>query len=483
MEKISWFIIILSAVLLVVMPGTVQGMYHSPPPAVPDAYFNPPVKIPNPEPRSGSLFGFFTSGLEIDGDIVIISDRTKFDRLNSIAGVAYLFNCSEDPCVLLDTLHAGNDFGYAVGISDSNVLVGAPGNRAAYLYDCEDAIDAGDGSVPCEDPIEILPPEPATANGSFGYFVAISGNTIVISETSTNGDILRTYNVFIYTCDGGICDLEDILSDPDGFPSRFGSSVTIDEDLVVVGDLRGHNAYFYDCTNFPCSSPERLIPNAIGEFGWTTSISGDTVVVANRAGVVNVYDCSTTPCTFVMTLSNQNLNGFGYDVDIYDENILVSDFGANIAFLFDSSTGELLNTFSNPGVSNSWFGSVVAISETNLIIGAQQDTSDSVPRAGAAYYYTKVTPSQQIDELILKVTDLAPSNLKDSQINGLIAKLNNVNEKIEKEQATAAINQLYSFINQMNGFVKAGKIPSEQALLCIDDANTIVTNIQGIYDI
>lgn len=390
MKKIFLSIIILSAVLLVVLPGAVQGIE-----------FNPAVKIPNPDPDFFDLFGFFTSGVDIDGEIVIIGEPEDFFG----SGSAYLFDCSTDSCVLLDTLQVGRQFGYAVAISGSNVLVGAPKTGigffplgAAYLFDCEDAIDAGDGSVPCDDPIEIL--SPAT-RGSFGYYVELSEDTIVISNRSLNFNKIGTefYDVFIYTCDDGTCILKDTLSDPTTVKTTFGASVAIDQDLVVVGDDRAGKAYFYDCTNFPCSSPVLLNPIPVdGDFGWTVSISGDTVVVGNERNVAHVYDCYTTSCTLETILTSPiTPRVFGYSVDIDGENVLVSDYQRYSAYLFDSSTGELLHTFNIPGVLGD-YGSAVAISGTNLIIGAQSDVSDSVTRAGSAYYYSEAEYNEDDDE-------------------------------------------------------------------------------------
>ena len=82
MKKIFLSIIILSAVLLVVLPGAVQGIE-----------FNPAVKIPNPDPDFFDLFGFFTSGVDIDGEIVIIGEPEDFFG----SGSAYLFDCSTEP--------------------------------------------------------------------------------------------------------------------------------------------------------------------------------------------------------------------------------------------------------------------------------------------------------------------------------------------------------------------------------------------------
>jgi len=398
MKKISLFIIILSAVVLVVLPGAVQGIVH-PPPAVPGTEHSPPaVKIPNPEPRSGANFGFFTSGVDVDGDKVIVGAP----ETNS----AYLFDCSTDPCVLLDTFSAPGRFGFTVAISDNYVLVGAPNavfdglrSGVAYLFDCEDAIDAGDGSVPCNDPIIIQKP---SSIASLGHYVAISGSTLVISDTS-DGFSRTGGHVYVYTCDDGTCELEQELPNPGSAGGHFGQSVAISENQIAVGHWVVGTAYYYDCTNFPCSSPVQLVrpSGASSSFGWDIGISEDTVVVGDSGRFVYVYDCHTTTCTFERTLISPVPFSIGYSVDIDGENVLSSNYGDDRgAHLFKSSTGELLQSFFYPGTDLFIsYGTAVAISGTNLIIGAQTDVSDSSGiRGGSAYYYTEAIPDDLGDD-------------------------------------------------------------------------------------
>jgi len=108
---------------------------------------------------------------------------------------------------------------------------------------------------------------------------------------------------------------------------------------------------------------------------------------------------------------------------IHEENVLVSDWRQYSAYLFDSSTGELLYTFNIPGVLGD-YGSAVAISGTNLVIGAQRDVSDSVALAGSAYYYSEVEDSTiEVDIDVKPGSD--PSSVickanKKGDINGIV---------------------------------------------------------------
>jgi hypothetical protein len=68
----------------------------------------------------------------------------------------------------------------------------------------------------------------------------------------------------------------------------------------------------------------------------------------------------------------------------------VVDVGA--AYLFDSSTGVLLQTFNNPNPSKGdRFGYSVAGVESNVLIGAPRDDPAGVTNAGSAYLFDSTT--------------------------------------------------------------------------------------------
>ena len=92
---------------------------------------------------------------------------------------------------------------------------------------------------------------------------------------------------------------------------------------------------------------------------------------------------------------------------------------------------------------------------------------------------TLKTPIEQIENLIEEVLDLpSQSNLKNNQINGLLAKLNVAIDSIQAEEIQDAISQLGAFINQVNAFVNSGKITVEQGQSLIDQANAVIAALQ-----
>jgi len=85
---------------------------------------------------------------------------------------------------------------------------------------------------------------------------------------------------------------------------------------------------------------------------------------------------------------------FGWDVSIDGNNVLVGarldDAGATdagAAYLFNATTGNLLETFLNPTPAlNDVFGTHVSISGNNVLIGATGDDTGATD-AGSAYLF------------------------------------------------------------------------------------------------
>ena len=369
--------------------------------------YNLPVKIENPEPYRNDLFGFFNNGVDIDGNLVLVGAAANS---NTAIGAAYLYDCSTDPCVLLDSLTYPNPepldlFGYGVGLSGSMVVVGAyqddPGSvndaGSVYVYDCAASIAAGDGSVACSTPIEIQNPLPNDGD-RFGYAVDIDGNTVAIA---TDGDLDAT--AFVYDCTVNSCTLKDQVNDLP--PVSFNVAIAVSGGGVVVGEVP--RVFYYDCSGPTCSPGIELIDPNIqtrDQFGFSVDISGDHVVVGDNgfrigSGSAFVFECNLGSCTLDTELINPEPDTgdrFGYGISIDGNNVIVGAWEnhgrAGSAYLYDFQSGNLLNTFDSPvPLEQDYFGSDVAISGTNLIIGADHFDVNFIRDAGSAYFYSIVT--------------------------------------------------------------------------------------------
>lgn len=201
---------------------------------------------------------------------------------------------------------------------------------------------------------------------------------------------------------------------------QFGFSVAISGTRVVVGTQNDDtgatdagSAYVYDLSSVTPTVPVATLnnpgPTAGDYFGWSVAISGTRVLVgaasddtgASGSGSVYVYDLSSgTPTMPVATLNNPSPaagDAFGSSVAISGTQALVGAYSddagatdAGSAYVYDLSSGTPtvpVATLNNPGpASGDFFGWSVAISSMYVVVGAYSDDAGAT-NVGRAYVY------------------------------------------------------------------------------------------------
>jgi len=170
--------------------------------------------------------------------------------------------------------------------------------------------------------------------------------------------------------------------DADAF-DRFGTSVAVDGDLIVIGASRNDDAgdesgsvYLFDGRSFTQQS--KLVASdaeAFDRFGISVDAADGIVVVganaddglASRAGSAYLFDADTATELFQLQAGDGIAgNLFGNSVSIADGLVVVgapgddvNGAGSGSAYLFDAGTGaELLKLIPADGSANDSFGTV-----------------------------------------------------------------------------------------------------------------------------
>lgn len=150
----------------------------------------------------------------------------------------------------------------------------------------------------------------------------------------------------------------------------------------------------------------RLSP-IVDQFGGDVSVSGNNIFVSDlfddangtQSGQVSMFDATTgalirtfddpTPTRF--SFFGQAIASEGDRVLIGANNSQADGVGAGQAYLFNSATGALLQTFNDPSpVRGDSFGGSVSISGDNILIGAARDATNG-ESAGQAYLFSAST--------------------------------------------------------------------------------------------
>jgi hypothetical protein len=211
---------------------------------------------------------------------------------NSFQGSAYVFNRQGGSWVDAQKLSAsdgasGDEFGYSVAIGGSTVVVGTIGGNtaqgSAYVFNRQGGSWVEEQKLTTSD---------GAAFDLFGWSVAVSGSTVVVSARGdTVGANFDQGSAYVFNRQGGSWVEEQKLTASDGAAfDEFGLSVAINGSTVVVGsavDGIGGNsfqgsAYVFNRQGGDWVEEQKLSASdggALDFFGHSVAISGSTVVV------------------------------------------------------------------------------------------------------------------------------------------------------------------------------------------------------------
>ncbi|HEX5703009.1 MAG TPA: PQQ-binding-like beta-propeller repeat protein [Pyrinomonadaceae bacterium] len=261
----------------------------------------------------------------------------------------------------------------------------------------------------------------AAENDRFGYSVATSGNTVVVGAYGKNSN---TGAVYIFERNQGGAEnwgQVKVVTPVDAAANdRFGWSVAIDVDTVVVGAwLKNSNtgaAYIFKRNQGGTENwgqVKKLTASdaaANGLFGSSVSINADTVVVG-AYGTVPSSDYVSVGAAYIfernqggaenwgqvkkLTASDPaNHAYFGYSASINGDTVVVGAYGKNpgTAYIFErnhggvGNWGQVKRLTASDGVGGDQFGISVAINEDTLAVGAIHGNRAT---SGAVYIFKR----------------------------------------------------------------------------------------------
>ncbi len=256
----------------------------------------------------------------------------------------------------------------------------------------------------------IQSPEPES-NAFFGLAIDVNGDFIVISDNKVYVEgIYQAGRVHIFDLDGN---LEVTLQSPtpqqDG---RFGNSVAIRQDIVVVGEFQAHigdktdagRVYIFDSDGSLHATIQSPTLKQRAVFGTSVDFSGDTLVISEPfadvekhafAGKVHLYDSDGNFQATIQSPEPLSSNNFGLSVAGSEGIIVVRECKATVedtvqagkAYIFDSD-GDLLVTLQSPEPQyNARFSSSIAVSGDIVVVGECWAEVDGYSKAGRVHIF------------------------------------------------------------------------------------------------
>jgi len=365
----------LSALLLLLVAVVVGIFWPTTPPTTPR------FKL---LPQDGRKMDEFGSSVAISGDTVVVGARCDDNRDNgSNSGSAYIFNASDGTQLgklLPNDGSADDKFGISVAVSGDTVVVGAtdwdesstamPGSGSAYVFSASNT-----------EPLTLSPVN-GTDDDYFGISVAVSGDTVVVGACGDDGG---SGSAYIFNASDGT-QLDKLLPNDGSEKDQFGFSVAISGDTVVVGAYCDDNddddnssdsgsAYIFSVSN--SHEPYKLKPKDVStndRFGISVAVDADTVVVGSEAGSAYIFSANGTQLHKLSPNDDSAGDKFGISVAVSGDTVVIGPSGGDesgSAYTFSASTGAPLDKLRpQDGRKNDLFGSSVAISNDTVVVGA-----------------------------------------------------------------------------------------------------------------
>lgn len=274
--------------------------------------------------------------------------------------------------------------------------------------------------VPFWGPAEKVYPADYAQNDQIGCAVAISGDTLVVGANLDDDDGSASGSAYVFVRSGHTWAQQAKLTPSDGQAvAFFGSAVAIDGDTVVIGaylhDGAGTDAgaaYVFTRSGTTWTQQQKLLSSDIAaddKFGWSVAVDGDLIVVGapqetsagsgNPAGAAYVFTRTAGVWSQEAKLTGSNTNQsdqFGSAVAISGETVVVGadtedsvSTAAGAAYVFTRSGGswpEQARLTPTGTAASANFGEELAISGDTLAVAAPEQAPD---KNGKVYVFTR----------------------------------------------------------------------------------------------
>lgn len=349
-----------------------------------------------------------------DSNQIVISNDTTASGDNSAldAGAVYVYrrsglNWAPEAYIKAVNAEAGDGFGDVLSISGDTLVVGARQEDSSQMVISNDATASGDNGAGSSGAVYVyrrtgsawaqeayIKAANAQASDNFGEAVALSGDTLVVGASdedsnesvitngttaSGNNDLPFAGAAYVYRRSGTSWFQEAYIKAVNsGSTDGFGASVAVSGDTVAVAAL-SEDSNQTVITNGPGANPDNTLftsgavyvyrrngatwsqeafikaanADSMDHFGYSISISGDTLVVstpfessaqtiitngpgasldntASMAGAAYVYRRSGVTWAqeaYIKAVNGQANDQFGTEVSINGDTLVVSAYG------------------------------------------------------------------------------------------------------------------------------------------------------------
>jgi hypothetical protein len=297
---------------------------------------------------------------------------------------------------------------WRVAIANDSVLVGSRNQNRARLHTKSGA------SYPLT---TTFVPTVSGVGTEFGSSVALSGDRAFVGASlDLNPDGVATGSVYVFQRTGSTWTQSAKLFPSSGIQAgRFGTSVAISGNRLVVGSSFEGHAYVYELIANAWQQTAQLASSGYF-YGNSVAIDGNRVATGSASGVA-LFDCIQSGCSQTALLKPgapyEMVKGFGTSLAISPDLIVVgapdNPDGLHEAhsrvFVYQRSGSNWIQTTSwteTTPLDALGFGESLALSDTHLVVGAPVHSDFIGPGSGILYVYNRQGTNFALRE---KITD------------------------------------------------------------------------------
>jgi hypothetical protein len=242
----------------------------------------------------GAPYGFFGASVSISGDTLVVGAYGDGNAGN-YSGAAYVFvregaTWTQQQKLVGSDNSTNDSFGLSVGVEGDTVVVGAFGDTdteygvgSAYVFTRSDSLWTQQQKLRASD---------AAPDNNFGISVGLSGNSIVVGAYGNSAYGYYSGAAYVFSKGpSGWTEQQKLTARDSAEGLSFGYRVAISGNTVVVcapGDARGTHpmggVYVFEHKNGSWAEQKKLFArNArnFAGFGMSIAIHGDTIAVGN----------------------------------------------------------------------------------------------------------------------------------------------------------------------------------------------------------
>ena len=433
--------------------------------------------------NDASAFDFFGTSVAISGNSVVVGAHGDDDD-GTQSGSAYVFTCVDNTWSMQAKLTAndaaaGDMFGESVAISGNSIVVGARFDNdsgSAYVFHHCGSTWTQQAKLTAND---------AGADDMFGESVAISGNSIVVGSCLDDDAGMNSGSAYIFhRSDNSWSQQAKLIANDATANGTFGRSVAISGNSVVIGAAgnrtKSGKAYIFNRSGNTWIQQAKLTANdasGFEQFGFSVDISGNSVVVGapsdddhgRNSGSAYVFTRSNNMWSMQtkLTANDAAVNDlFGNSVAISGGSIVIGarlndgqelSIGSVYVFNRTGTTWSQQNKLTaNDASASDNFGISVAISGNFIIAGANgnDDTGES---SGSTYLFT------HSDNSWIQHVKLTANNTPKSENHGISITTSGNFVVVE----TAEDDGAYVFTRKGNTWLQQAKLTANDSSITL----------------